>query len=191
MSAYITLLGAPGSGKGTQTELLIKKYCISKIGIGDILRKEVQEKTELGQQALSYMEKGHLVPDSLIVQMFKSKLSKEVLSKGAVFDGFPRNVDQCKVFDEALSQGSLPTIILYLECHIDTLITRLLQRGRADDTPDVIRSRNQVFLNEIDPILNYFSDRVIRVSGDVEPDLVFEKICEEISRSLAKVKIGS
>lgn len=188
MGAYITLLGAPGSGKGTQTERLLKKYCIQTIGIGDIIRKEVKERTELGQKALPYIEKGDLVPDSLIIEMFKSKISKEVLLKGAVFDGFPRNLEQSKVFDESLKEGPLKTVIVYLDCHIDTLITRLLLRGREDDTPEVIRNRNEVFLNTINPILEYFSDRVIRVAADADPDIVFERICAEIDQKLGKSK---
>ena len=100
----VVIFGAPGSGKGTQSELIIKEYGLNHISTGDVLRAEMKEETELGQIAKDYIEKGQLVPDELIVDMLAKVLDSKAGSKGVIFDGFPRTIPQAKALKEMLNK---------------------------------------------------------------------------------------
>lgn len=103
---YIVLLGAPGAGKGTQAAMLTDKLKLVQVATGDLFRKALQQQTELGKKAKVYMDKGQLVPDEITIQMVMERLSAPDVAKGAIFDGFPRNIEQAKVLDKALKQQS-------------------------------------------------------------------------------------
>ena len=176
MTAYITFLGAPGSGKGTQADEVKKIFNITALGIGDRMRYEIEIKSEIGLTAEAYVKDGRLVPDDIIVDVVKNSLSKEMLKQGFIADGFPRNLTQAMAYDEFLKNEELSTIIIYIDVPFEKLKARLLARGREDDTSDIIENRNQVYLNETQPILSYFGDRVITVNGDQSPERVLEDI---------------
>ena len=180
MSAYITLLGAPGSGKGTQANMISSTLNIPIVGIGDLIRSEISKKSSLGEIIAPMVNKGLLVPDSIITDIFKLNITQNLLQSGVIADGFPRNINQSISFDEIFSVGLLKTIVFYIKVPTDILKLRLLSRGRADDTESVILTRNQVYENSIQPILNFFGDRVVVVDGNREESVVFNEMLKMI-----------
>ena len=128
----VVIFGAPGSGKGTQSELIIKEYGLDHISTGDVLRAEMKEETELGKIAKDYIEKGQLVPDELIVDMLAKVLDSKAGSKGVIFDGFPRTIPQAKALKEMLNKrGTDVSVMLNLQVEEEELINRLLERGKV------------------------------------------------------------
>lgn len=180
MTAYITFLGAPGSGKGTQAEKLVESLGLQTLGIGDRMRYEIANKTEIGKIAEGFVKSGQLVPDEVVIGIVKNSISKEMLSDGFIADGFPRNLEQARQYDLFLEDGPLDTVVIYIDVPFDTLKDRLMARGREDDTESVIEKRNQVYLEEIQPILDYFGDRVIKINGNQSPDSVFNSILSAV-----------
>jgi adenylate kinase len=172
----LIFLGAPGAGKGTQAQILAAACGIPHISTGDILRAQVKEQTELGIQAQSYMNKGELVPDSLILDMIRGRLSQDdAVNAGWILDGFPRNVAQAEFLDRLLAQiGQNYDLAIDLGVPQDRLVLRLLERAkiqnRPDDTEDVIRRRLVVYDEQTAPLLDYYQRKgVLRsVDGDRE-----------------------
>ena len=157
----IVIFGAPGSGKGTQSELIIKEYGLDHISTGDVLRSEIKNETELGKIAKGFIEKGQLVPDELIVDMLAKVLDSKENSKGVIFDGFPRTIPQAKALKEMLNQrGTDVSIMLNLQVDEEELISRLLERGkvsgRSDDNLETIKSRLEVYHNQTAPLADYY-----------------------------------
>ncbi len=125
----LVLLGAPGAGKGTQAKKLIEKYGIPQISTGDILRKAVTDGTPLGKEAKSYMDKGELVPDSVVIGLVKERLAKDDCKKGFILDGFPRNTSQAQTLDGVLAMMNTPiTVALSVDVDKDDLMKRLTGR---------------------------------------------------------------
>jgi adenylate kinase len=125
----LVLLGAPGAGKGTQAKKLIEKYGIPQISTGDILRKAVTDGTPLGKEAKSYMDKGELVPDSVVIGLVKERLVKDDCKKGFILDGFPRNTSQAQTLDGVLAMMNMPiTVALSVDVDKDDLMKRLTGR---------------------------------------------------------------
>jgi adenylate kinase len=125
----LVLLGAPGAGKGTQAKKLIERYSIPQISTGDILRKAVQDGTPLGKEAKSYMDKGELVPDNVVIGIIKERLTQEDCKKGYILDGFPRNVAQAKALDEMLLSLNSPLdYAISIDVPFDELMKRLTGR---------------------------------------------------------------
>lgn len=176
MTAYITFLGAPGSGKGTQAEKLVNDLALKTLGIGDSMRYEISNHTEIGKLAEQYVKSGQLVPDEIVIDIVKNSISPDMLSNGFIADGFPRNLEQAKQYDKFLESGPLDTVIIYIDVPFDALKHRLMARGREDDTEEVIQKRNEVYLETIQPILDYFGDRVIKIDGSQSPETVFNSI---------------
>ena len=157
----IVIFGAPGSGKGTQSELIIKEYGLDHISTGDVLRSEMKNETELGKIAKDYIEKGQLVPDELIVDMLAKVLDSKVNSKGVIFDGFPRTIPQAKALKEMLNKrGTDVSVMLNLQVEEEELINRLLERGkvsgRSDDNLETIKSRLDVYHKQTAPLADYY-----------------------------------
>jgi adenylate kinase len=159
----IVLFGPPGAGKGTQAAKLLEKYQLVHLSTGDILRSELAAQTELGKEAKKFMEKGELVPDSVVIGMIEGKINSNTKAKGFIFDGFPRTTAQAKALDEMLSKKGIPiTIMLALEVEKDELVKRLLLRGkdsgRADDqNPEIIENRIKVYNNETTPVKDFYA----------------------------------
>ncbi len=125
----VVLLGAPGVGKGTQAEKIIRKYSIVQISTGDILRNEVRNETDLGIAAKQYMEKGELVPDELIIKMIENRIMQNDCAGGFLLDGFPRTIDQATSFDKMLAEKKLILdAVIYIDVADEEIIERLIFR---------------------------------------------------------------
>lgn len=169
---FILLLGAPGSGKGTQGKILAERLGLPKITTGDILRASVKAGTPLGLEAKKFMDSGKLVPDSVILSLIKEELAKPEAAQGAVFDGFPRTAAQAALVDGTLAerQQRLNHIVL-LDVPEEELIRRMTaraaQEGRSDDTPEAIKTRLQVYQRDTAPLVAHYAERGIvhRVPG--------------------------
>ena len=158
----VLIFGAPGSGKGTQSEELIRRYGFRHIATGELLRAEIKAQTELGQAAAGYINEGHLVPDSLIVDMMEKLISTLVDTEGIIFDGFPRTIPQAEAMETMLAHhGWKVDIVLNLQVPEEMLIERLLNRGkisgRSDDNIETIRKRLDVYANETAPLVDFFT----------------------------------
>ncbi len=171
----LIFLGAPGAGKGTQAQLLAQSRGIPHISTGDILRAEVKEQTELGLQAKSYMDKGELVPDSLILNMIRGRLAQSDASVGWILDGFPRNVSQAEFLDKLLAEIQQNyDLAIDLNVPQEKLVERLLNRAtiqnRPDDTEEVIRRRLVVYEEQTAPLIDYYRQKGLfrAVDGDRE-----------------------
>ena len=158
----LIICGAPGSGKGTQSDLIIKKYNLQHFSTGDILRKEIAEETELGKYAHEFIANGQLVPDGVIIDMIAGKIDKLNKSEisGMIFDGFPRTVAQAVALEELFEKRSLKTDVLVdLVVDEQELIDRLLLRGqtsgRTDDNLESIRNRLEVYHSQTKPVTEY------------------------------------
>jgi adenylate kinase len=151
----LIFLGPPGAGKGTQAYALAQAQQIPHISTGDILRAAVALKTELGQKAQGYMDKGELVPDHLILELVRDRLGYDDIKAGWILDGFPRTVAQATFLDDLLDdmQQSCDWVINF-DVPDEVLVARLLGRGRKDDTEDVIRNRLAVYREQVTTALD-------------------------------------
>jgi adenylate kinase len=161
----LILFGPPGAGKGTQAEFLVKSFGLTHVSTGDLLRSEIAAKTELGIAAKKRMDKGELVPDEIVVGMIKSKLKNNKESKGFIFDGFPRTVEQAMALDKLLEENNTPVSgMLSLEVDKQELINRLLDRGkisgRSDDQDQsIIENRINVYNEKTLPLIQYYNSQ--------------------------------
>lgn len=176
---FVVFIGPPGAGKGTQAQRLIELLAVPHVSTGDLLRQAIAQGTQLGQQAQAYMQAGDLVPDELVLGIIGERLDDPQLSKGCLFDGFPRNVDQAAALD-ALLQARKTPLKMVLELRVDSeeLIKRMLARKRPDDTPETISQRLEVYQNQTAPVLNYYQSRglLVSIDGSGTPDDVFARI---------------
>ena len=158
----LVLFGPPGAGKGTQAEFLIKVYNLIHLSTGDLLRSEIAAGSKLGIEAKTYMEKGELVPDEVVIGMIKGKLASEKEAKGFIFDGFPRTVAQAEALDSVLVENGTPiSAMLSLEVEKQELVNRLLARGKVSGRPDdqnqdVIENRINVYNEKTAPLVDYY-----------------------------------
>jgi adenylate kinase len=182
----LLLIGAPGSGKGTQAERLAQRYGITHISSGDLLRQHVREQTALGRQIKSYLDRGDLVPIGLVVDMLRKPVVAAVEAGGYVLDGFPRTVEQAQAsFPTAHALGAEVQAAIHLDVPRAELIRRLLARGRgSDDTEAVIEHRLQVYLDQTVPLLEYYAGRewMFAVNGAQPPDAVHQEIVARLHR---------
>ena len=184
----IVIFGPPGSGKGTQSEYLIKKYSLAHISTGDLLRKEISTNTELGALAKSHIDKGELVPDDVIVGMIDSFLDKlDKHTKGVIFDGFPRTVDQAKALKEILNSYKTDvSIMLNLEVPEKELMTRLIERGkisgRSDDNEETIKKRIEVYNTQTKPVMTFYKHegKLANIQGVGAIEEIFDNICKAV-----------
>jgi adenylate kinase len=179
----IVIFGAPGSGKGTQSKLIIEKYGLLHISTGEILRKEIENQTALGLVADEYISQGQLVPDQLIIDMLADILDKAPHSKGYIFDGFPRTISQAQALDAILRERNTSVIAVFsLSVEEDELMRRLLQRGeldgRLDDNPETILKRLAVYKEQTEPLKEYYKKKgkLFKIKGSESIEEVFESI---------------
>src|SRR2546427_1666481 len=191
---FVLLLGAPGSGKGTQGKILAERLGLRKITTGDILRAAVRDGTPLGRQAKKYMDDGKLVPDSVILGLIKEELANPDAQEGAIFDGFPRTAAQAELVDTTLGEhGQRLNRILLLDVPEEELLRRLTaraaQEGRSDDTPAAIQTRLQVYQRDTAPLVAHYAERGIvhRVPGSGPVDA----IATEIQRDRKSTRLNS
>ena len=158
----IVIFGAPGSGKGTQSDLLIEKYGLEHISTGDVLRAEIKNGTELGKTAKGYIDNGQLIPDELMINILASvydSFGRE--HKGVIFDGFPRTIPQAEALKKMLEErGDKVAAMLELDVPEDELMTRLIKRGqecgRPDDNEETIKKRLVVYHSQTQPLIEWY-----------------------------------
>ena len=160
----LVIFGAPGSGKGTQSEVLIEQYGFDHISTGDLLREEIKQESELGKAAKSFIDAGQLVPDGLIIGMIEKVLEERQPKRGLILDGFPRTVAQAEALDELFAKnGTAVHAVLELRVGEDELIQRLLKRGmgsgRSDDNLETIKKRLDVYHAQTAPIAEHYSKK--------------------------------
>ena len=190
----ILLIGMPGAGKGTQAERLAEAYSIPAISTGDIFRHNVKNETELGKQAKAFMDRGEYVPDSLTNELVRDRLSHDDAKQGFLLDGYPRTVDQVHELDAILTESKTALdVVVQLTADNDELVRRLAKRaeieGRADDTPEVIRRRLEVYDSQTAPLIDIYAARglVAMIDGLGEISDVTERIIEALeARGLSR-----
>lgn len=185
----LILFGPPGSGKGTQSLQIAKKYNFAHISTGDIFRSEIKNKTELGLKVQGIIEKGELVPDELLIELLDNAMGKFSGIEGFVFDGFPRTLRQAEDLDKLMvSKNERVTLVLALEVDEEEVIKRLLKRaqleGRKDDTEDVIRNRMNVYHSQTKPLTDFYEkqDKFDSVLGVGSIEDISNKLFEVIDR---------
>jgi adenylate kinase len=159
----IVIFGAPGSGKGTQSERLIERFGLNHISTGDVLRAEIRKNTGLGQVAKGYIDQGQLIPDGLMIDILASVLDSFGESKGVIFDGFPRTVAQAEELKKMLAaRGQEVSVMLDLDVPEDELMVRLIKRGqesgRADDNEETIKKRLLVYHTQTSPLIEWYKN---------------------------------
>ena len=192
MALNILLLGPQGAGKGTQGKLISAEYGIPHIASGDILRAAIASGTELGRQAEPLLNAGQLVPDEVIIGLIHDRLAQEDTQRGFVLDGFPRTVPQAEALDAMLEQIDRPLSVVFELQVPDKISTARLSRraeeeGRADDTPEAIRTRLQLYYEQTAPLVEYYRARgnLVGIPADRSVDEVFA----EIQRALEQVAV--
>ena len=186
----LILFGPPGSGKGTQSEGLIKKYQLQHLSTGDILRSEIANQTALGLEAKKFMDKGILVPDEVVIGMIGSKIDACMAQDvaGFIFDGFPRTIPQAEALDKLMSFKNIPlNKVLSLEVSEQELVKRLLERGatsgRADDqNEEIIRQRVVEYRTKTEPVAGFYDKqkKLVRIKGEGTVDEIFTSLCKAI-----------
>ena len=192
----LILFGPPGSGKGTQSERLVEKYGVVHLSTGNLLRAEIAEKTPLGLEAKSFIDKGQLVPDEVVIGMVDSYFDQHRDARGFLFDGFPRTVAQAKALDNLLELKKTGiAAVLALEVNEEELVKRLLNRGktsgRSDDTDEaVIRKRFSVYNNETSPVADHYrkAKKFQPIQGEGTVDEIFSRLSEAIDKRMKKVE---
>lgn len=187
----IVIFGAPGTGKGTQSERIVKRYGnIGHVSTGDVLRAQIKAGTELGQTAKFFIDKGQLIPDSLMIDILSRKLDELQGGEGVIFDGFPRTIAQAEALKKLLAKrGQRVDLMLDLEVPEGELMTRLLKRGiesgRSDDNEATIRRRLDVYHSQTAPLINYYKAEGVyaKVDGLGDMDEIASAICSLIDKA--------
>ncbi len=180
----IVLLGPPGSGKGTQAALLTDRINVPHISTGDLLRSAVAEGTPLGKKAQSFMDRGELVPDELMLGLIEERLGSADVKPGFILDGYPRNLAQAKALDEVLDRLGQPAqkaleLVVDEEQIVERLAKRAEEEGRSDDSEEVVRNRLAVYREQTAPVSDYYRDKGLLEQIDGVGSI------EEINRRLA------
>ncbi|PAB58194.1 adenylate kinase [Anaeromicrobium sediminis] len=210
----LILLGPPGAGKGTQAAGIVEKYNVPHISTGDIFRKNIKEKTDLGVKAKEYIDKGLLVPDEIVVAIVKDRLEEADCKEGFLLDGFPRTVNQAGALDEALTNMEVSlNKVVNINVDKEVLVGRAVGRRickecgatfhiefnpskeegvcdkcggalyqRADDTAETVSKRIEVYINETQPLIDYYKDKGILVTIDGQQDI--NKVFDDIVKAL-------
>lgn len=181
----IVIFGAPGAGKGTQSDYIVAKYGLTHISTGDLLRKEITDGTPLGLRIKGIMDAGQLVSDDIVVEMIDNAIARD--SKGILFDGFPRNVAQAETLDRLLAKhGRSLTCMIRLDVPREELIRRMLERakisGRSDDNEETIKNRLVEYENKTLPVASYYNKqgKEIKINGLGEIDRISKDIATAI-----------
>ncbi|MDR0686838.1 MAG: adenylate kinase [Dysgonamonadaceae bacterium] len=185
----VVLFGAPGSGKGTHSKLIVEKYGLKHISIGEILREEIAKQSNIGHIASQYADEGKLLPDDLVINILTEAIDASDDAKGFVFDGFPRTIYQGEALEKILRERNTNlAAVLNLDVEETELVARMLARGkaigRADDNPETIKKRLKTYYDQTDPLKTYYrkKGKLFTIKGDSDIDDVFERISEVFDR---------
>ena len=185
----IVIFGAPGSGKGTQSERIVEKYGINHISIGDVLRAEIKNGTELGKTAKGYIDQGQLIPDELMIDILASVFDSFKDSKGVIFDGFPRTIAQAEALKKMLAErGQDVSVMVDLDVPEEELMVRLIKRGkdsgRADDNEETIKKRLHVYHSQTAPLIDWYKNekKYQHINGLGTMEGIFAEICEAVDK---------
>lgn len=175
----LVILGGPGAGKGTQAENLCRHLSIPCIATGEILRTAIAAGTDLGQEAQPYVHKGELVPDETMIEFIRQRLLLADTTRGWLLDGYPRTAFQAEELDFLLNElGQKLDWAIYLNVSTDILRNRSRERSRADDQPQIVERRLELFHQRTIPILEYYEHghRLLAINGDQPPEQVHQNI---------------
>lgn len=196
----VVIFGAPGSGKGTQSEKLIERYGLHHISTGEVLRNHIARGTQLGKVADQYISQGQLIPDELMIEVLADELDSngEKAAKGVIFDGFPRTIPQARALSKMLEdRGTAVHAVVGLDVPEDRLVERMIKRGqqsgRADDNIDTIKKRLDVYHRQTSPLKEYYigEGKYLNIDGDGDVDRIFGDIAgnlDKISETAAENK---
>ncbi len=183
----VVIFGAPGSGKGTQSENIIKKYGFKHFSTGDILRKQIADQTELGKTAKKFIDEGKLVTDELIINMMDAELDSVKDAAGVIFDGFPRTYAQAEALKNLLNKrGTDVSVMLNIQVDEEELIKRLLERGktsgRSDDNLETIKKRLDTYNRDTTPVIDFYKKEgtCVDIKGVGSIEEIFVAISEAI-----------
>ncbi len=189
----IVLLGAPGSGKGTQAALLVKELGLTHISSGELLRSAAKAGTELGLKAKSIIDRGELVSDEIMLGLIKERLSQPDVQDGFILDGYPRNIVQAGALDELLDGLGQPVEeALQIDVDVEQAVQRIARRaakeGRSDDTEEVARNRMKIYSVQTAPVVDYYAKKGVltRVLGDGTAQEVAQRI-----KGVLQMRLGS
>ncbi len=179
----IVLLGAPGSGKGTQAVRLVEQLELPHISTGELLRSAVEAGTKLGQKAKTVIDRGELVSDDIMLGLITQRLSRDDAKNGFILDGYPRNITQAKALDEILErQGQAMVEVLHIDVDAELLLQRIAGRaaeeGRSDDAEEVVRKRLRIYAEQTAPVVEHYTAKGVlsRVLGEGSVEEVFQRI---------------
>ncbi len=194
----LVLLGAPGSGKGTQAARLKEALALPHISTGDLLRAAVAAGTPLGLQAKTVMERGELVSDDIVLGMLEDRLRQPDTANGFILDGYPRNLVQANALDALLDRLGQPVdIAVQLDVDTELLIQRIAGRaqaeGRADDSPDAVRNRLRVYSDQTAPVIDYYRgrNRLVCVFGVGAMEEVLARVLTAVSSRTASANAAA
>ncbi len=179
----IVLLGAPGSGKGTQAALMVEDLKLPHISTGEVLRTAAKAGTELGLKAKAVIDRGELVSDEIMLGLIEERLGQPDVNGGFILDGYPRNLAQAEALDALLERLELPVDeALQIDVDVEMVIERIAKRaakeGRSDDSEEVARNRMKIYAEQTAPVVDYYAQKGIlsRVLGVGSVDEVFQRI---------------
>ena len=185
----LLLIGAPGAGKGTQAVRIAENFGLTHISSGDLLREHVAQKTAIGLTAKAYMDRGDLVPDTVVLDMLRKPVISAAEAGGYVLDGFPRTVEQAEAgYDVAKDLGVSVQVAVHIDVPREALVARIVERGltsgRADDTEEVVTRRLDVYDEYTRPLLEYYAarERLITVNGDRPVEEVTWSVIVQLQR---------
>ena len=189
----LVIFGGPGSGKGTQSDLLIEEYGLFHISTGAVLRDQISRGTELGKIADSFISGGNLIPDDLMVSILGKVLDEnaEKIEKGVIFDGFPRTIEQAKALTTLLAERNMKlNVVIGLEVDDEELTKRLIKRGqdsgRSDDNAETIKKRLHVYHNQTSPLRDFYISEGVYAA--IEGNGTIEGIFADIKTAVEKTK---
>ena len=182
MKKHLLFLGPPGAGKGTQAALLTQAYSYLHLSTGELLRKEIELRTDLGEKVKNIMNKGELVSDQLVLEIVEKNLEKD--NKGWILDGYPRNLSQVNSLNSVLLKINQPLdVVFYLDIPDEVLVERLILRGRKDDNKETIKTRLKIYKDNTEPLIEYYANLSLLVNINADRDL--KTISADIKRKMA------
>ena len=185
----LIICGAPGSGKGTQSDFIVEKYKLTHLSTGDLLRAETASGSELGKTINAYISEGNLIPDDMMIELLMQKIKNEPETNGFILDGFPRTVAKAEAFERIMAeQGHKTDLLIDLKVERDELVNRLLKRGetsgRSDDNLATITKRLEVYEEKTRPVSDFYQKlgKYSAIDGMGDLQEIFGRICQAIDR---------